>query len=111
MEYTLLIFAWCLWCLLHSALISLTVTNYLKEKLGGKYKFYRLAYNLFALATLIPLILYESILRSQPIFRWDGMLLIVRMLLLGTAGGLFLSGALKFDMLHFLGIRQIGVRI
>jgi protein-S-isoprenylcysteine O-methyltransferase Ste14 len=107
MEYTLLIFAWCLWCLLHSALISLTITNYLKEKLGEKYKFYRLAYNLFALATLIPLILYESALRSQPIFRWDGLFLIVRLILLGTAGGLFLAGVLKFDMLHFWGIRQV----
>ena len=107
MEYTVLIVAWCVWCLLHSAMISLTVTGYLKEKLGENYKFYRIFYNLFALATLIPLILYESTLRSLPIFRWDGLFLILRLILLGTAGGLFLAGVLKFDMLHFLGIRQI----
>ncbi len=107
MEYTVLIVAWCVWCLLHSAMISLTVTGYLKEKLGEYYKFYRIFYNLFALATLIPLILYESTLRSLPIFRWDGLFLILRLILIGTAGGLFLAGVLKFDMLHFLGIRQI----
>ena len=107
MEYTVLIVAWCVWCLLHSAMISLTVTGFLKEKLGDNYKFYRIFYNLFALATLIPLILYESTLRSLPIFRWDGLFLILRLILLGTAGGLFLAGVLKFDMLHFLGIRQI----
>jgi len=107
MEYIVLIVAWCAWCLLHSAMISLTVTGYLKDKLGENYKFYRLIYNLFALVTLIPLILYESTLRSLPIFRWDGLFLILRLILLGTAGGLFLAGVLKFDMLHFLGIRQI----
>lgn len=107
MEYTVLIVAWCAWCLLHSAMISLAVIDYLKEKLGGNYKFYRLIYNLFALVTLIPLILYESTLRSLAIFRWDGLFLILRLILLGTAGGLFLAGVLKFDMLHFLGIRQI----
>lgn len=107
MEYTVLIVAWCAWCLLHSAMISLAVIDYLKEKLGGNYKFYRLIYNLFALVTLIPLILYESTLRSLAIFRWDGLFLILRLILLGTAGGLFLAGVLKFDMLHFWGIRQI----
>jgi len=107
MEYTILIIAWCVWCSLHSVMISLTVTNYLKEKLGRKYRFYRLFYNLFAIATLIPVILYEATLRTQPVFRWDGLFLIFRLILITTALLLFVSGAMKYDMLHFFGIRQI----
>lgn len=107
MEYAILIITWCVWCSLHSLLISLTVTNYLKAKLGNTYRFFRLFYNLFALATLIPLILFEASLKTQPIFRWDGLFLILRLVLITTALSLFVSGAIKFDMLHFVGIRQI----
>ena len=107
MEYAVLIVAWCAWCSLHSAMISLTVTNYLKVKLGNKYRFYRLFYNLFAVSTLIPVVLYEASLRSQPIFSWDGLFGIIRFIMLTTAFLLFVLGAMKFDMLHFFGIRQI----
>ena len=107
MKYAILIIAWCVWCSLHSLLIALPVTNYLKAKLGIKYRFYRLFYNLFALATLIPVILYEESLKTQVIFRWDGLLWIFRFVLITIALLLFVSGAMKFDMLHFFGIRQI----
>ena len=107
MEYAILIIAWCVWCSLHSLLIALPVTNYLKAKLGTNYRFYRLFYNLFALATLIPVILYEESLKTQVIFRWDGLFWIFRFVLITIALLLFVSGAMKFDMLHFFGIRQI----
>ena len=101
MEYAILIIAWCVWCSLHSLLIALPVTNYLKAKLGTNYRFYRLFYNLFALATLIPVILYEESLKTQVIFRWDGFFWIFRFVLITIALLLFVSGAMKFDMLHF----------
>lgn len=107
MKYAILAIAWCVWCSFHSALISLSVTNFVKRKFGNKYRFYRLFYNLFAIATLIPIIFYEKTIRTQLIFRWDGVYWIFQLLLVITALLLFISGALKYDMLHFAGIRQI----
>lgn len=106
-EYILLIVFWCAWCTVHSAMIALPVTNYLKDRLGSKYRFYRIFYNLVALATLIPIIQYSEGLTGQVMFRWDGLLQIGRWALAFIVGSLFVSGALKYDMLHFLGIRQI----
>jgi protein-S-isoprenylcysteine O-methyltransferase Ste14 len=41
------------------------------------------------------------------LFRWEGPLVVLQVLLLALAGTLFLAGARHYDMLHFLGLRQI----
>lgn len=107
MEYILLIILWCGWCTVHSALISLTVTDYLNDRLGSNYRFYRLTYNLIAISTLIPVVFYSESLTGQALFRWDGILLIVRLILATTVLLLIIAGAMKYDMLQLLGIRQI----
>ena len=107
MEYLALIILWSIWCAIHSGMISLTVNEYLKNRLGSYYKFYRLFYNLVALTTLIPLILYSLSLKGLVLFRWEGHMTIVQIALLIIVMSLFISGGLKYDMLQFLGIRQI----
>ncbi len=107
MGYILLIILCCAWCTIHSGMISLVVTDHLKEKLGSKYRFYRLFFNFVALTTLIAVLHYGESLRGQVIFRWDGFLLVPRLILGATALLIFVSGALKYDMLEFFGIRQI----
>ena len=99
--------SWTLWCTIHSAMISLTVNTYFKHKLGGYYKFYRLFYNLVASATFIPLVLYSRWLKGPVLFRWEGHMIIVQIALLIIVISLFVSGALKYDMLQFVGFRQI----
>jgi len=107
LEFILLIILWCAWCVIHSAMISLTVTNYLKNKLGGRFRFYRLFYNIIALITLIPLLISGTEPTGQLLFRWAGFSLIFQFLLAITGLLLFLFGAIKYDMLQLLGIRQI----
>ena len=46
------------WCVLHSLMISVSVTEYLKKCLGPKFRFYRLFFNLIAILTLIPVALF-----------------------------------------------------
>jgi methanethiol S-methyltransferase len=103
----LLIILWCAWCVLHSLMISLTVTNYLRTRLGRTYRFYRVVYNFIALVTLIPVIIYGAQFTGPVLFQWDGFSLIFRLLLAVLAGLLFLSGAIKYDLRQLLGIRQI----
>jgi protein-S-isoprenylcysteine O-methyltransferase Ste14 len=107
MKYTFLIISWVTWCVIHSGMIALTLTAYLKNRLGRYYKFYRLFYNLAALITLIPLIFYSQGLKGPVLFQWEGYMTFVQFLLFALAIILFVAGSLKYDMLQFLGIRQI----
>jgi methanethiol S-methyltransferase len=107
MKYFLLSLLVTAWCVLHSAMISKPVTEYLQRRLGTTFRFYRLFYNLVSLITLVPVFLFVSSVRIEPIFRWDGPLRIIRILLLGTAALLFFLGVSRYDGSRLLGIKQI----
>jgi protein-S-isoprenylcysteine O-methyltransferase Ste14 len=107
MEYVALIILWILWCIIHSGMISVTMNDFAKKRLRSSYKYYRLFYNLFATATLIPVLLYSLSLKGDVIFRWEGNLAIVQFFLLLIALSLFLAGGMQYDMQQFIGIRQI----
>ena len=107
MKYAVLIVLWILWCALHSGAISLTSSTRFRSRCGKYCRFSRLLYNLVALATLLPLIRHSHSLDGPVLFRWPGYLTVLQWLLLASASALFIAGALKYDMLQFLGIRQI----
>jgi protein-S-isoprenylcysteine O-methyltransferase Ste14 len=107
MTYLYAVLGWIVWCSLHSALISIPVTEYLKRKLREGFRFYRLFYNAFSLATLIPLLLYSASIRQEPVFRWEGPLGAIPYVLLVTGIGLFYIGGRNYSLLQFLGITQI----
>ncbi len=110
MKYIVLSLLVIAWCVLHSALISISVTEYLHKRLGHTFRFYRLFFNVVSALTLIPVVLYASSARTEPIFRWDGYMRIIQVLLLGTAALLFFLGACHYDAAQFLGFRQIRER-
>lgn len=107
MKYLILIILWSIWCIVHSGMISDRVTGYLKIRLGTYYRFYRLFFNVTALITLSLVVRYAKGLENQVIFSWDGYWKPLQMLLLILAILLFVAGASKYDMLQFLGLRQI----
>jgi protein-S-isoprenylcysteine O-methyltransferase Ste14 len=95
------------WCFLHSAMISISVTEYLKRTLGFKFRYYRLFYNVVSVITLIPVVLFSYSVRTEPIFSWDGYLRIIQAFFLGTAVLLFFLGSRHYDARQLLGIKQI----
>jgi methanethiol S-methyltransferase len=101
------VLGWVLWCTLHSTLISTTVTEFAKEKLGGGFRFYRLFYNVVSLVTLIPLVYYSHMLHEAPVFRWEGSLVIVQVFLFAVSIYLFVSGGKHYSWARFWGISQI----
>jgi protein-S-isoprenylcysteine O-methyltransferase Ste14 len=107
MEYLILIILWITWCVIHSAMISLTIINYLQTNFGNFYKYYRIFYNLVSLVTFIPIIHYSIDIKSILLFQWKGDMVIVQRTLLLIVIILFILGARKYDMLQLLGIRQI----
>ena len=106
-KYLYAVLGWVLWCTLHSALISTTVTDFAKKKLGGGFRFYRLFYNVVSLVTLIPLVYYSHMLREAPVFRWEGPLGIVQVFLLAVSVYLFVAGGKHYSWARFWGISQI----
>jgi protein-S-isoprenylcysteine O-methyltransferase Ste14 len=107
MDYLLLIVLWCFWCVLHSGMIALRITGYLKVRLGDGYRYYRLVFNGVSIVTLIPLLIYGSRIDAPVLYEWQGPLMWLKYVLLAVAIGLFVLGALKYDMLSFAGIRQL----
>jgi protein-S-isoprenylcysteine O-methyltransferase Ste14 len=95
------------WCALHSAMISISATGYFKRRLGSKYRFYRLFFNLIAILTLIPVALFAYSIRTEAIFHWNGYMRIGQVLLLVISFLLFYLGGRHYDGRQVLGIKQI----
>jgi methanethiol S-methyltransferase len=106
-KYLYAILCWVLWCTLHSTLISATVTDFAKKKLGSSFRFYRLFYNVVSLVTLIPLVYYSHMLREAPFYRWEGSMRIVQVLLVAVSVYLFVAGGRHYSWARFWGISQI----
>jgi protein-S-isoprenylcysteine O-methyltransferase Ste14 len=107
MKYFILAVLWITFCATHSALISTTFTNILKQKTGNAYRFHRLFYNTFSIATLIPVVLYTLSIKQQPFFVWNGYLLPIKYILMAAGILFFIMGAQRYSFSQFAGIRQI----
>ena len=107
MKYWILALLWITYCILHSGLITIAVTSFFKQRLGDKYRYYRISYNTFAIVSLIPVVLYTYSVRQAPFFSWDGYLLPIRYLLLGAGLLILYEGSRHYDMQTFLGLKQI----
>jgi protein-S-isoprenylcysteine O-methyltransferase Ste14 len=106
-EYLMLSLLVIAWCVLHSAMISVSVTEYLKKRLGSKFRFYRIFFNFIAFLTLIPVGLFAYSIRTQAIFHWDGYIRIGQVLLLVVAVLLFFLGGRHYNVRQVLGIKQL----
>lgn len=105
--YLMLTAATVAWCALHSAMISVAVTNMLQHHAGTHYRFYRLFFNLVALVTLIPVIVYQHSIQTEAFFNWDGYLRFIQVTFITLGIVLFLLGAKKYDARRFFGITQL----
>jgi methanethiol S-methyltransferase len=107
LRYLILALVWTAYCTLHSAMISETVTGFLKRRLGDSFRFYRLFFNSIALLTLIPVLWYSHSLRQEAIFRWEGVWLVPKYLLLACGILLVVAGGRHYSLGQFLGISQL----
>ena len=106
-EYFYLALLWSLWGALHSLMISRGVVTRLERRFGDRYRYYRLFYNVTAVLTLVPVLLFSRSLSREPFFTWTGAWRPVQLLLAMGALALFYWGARHYDLQQFLGLRQI----
>ena len=99
-----MIFLWLSWCSLHSLLISRSFTAKIREIVGVKFAYYRLAYNFFSLLTLIPVVVYQQLLAAEIIFSWSGPWLLLKFCMYLASFILFYGGYLVFDIQYVRGI-------
>ncbi len=106
-KFILLTVFWSVWCFLHSLLITPAVTGRIENHWGRYFVYYRLAYNLFSLLTLLPLWLYTKSLSNLTgaLWPWPYFLVQALMILLGLAA--LVAGGREYDLPFFLGLRQI----
>ncbi len=107
-DYIVLALLWIAYCVVHSALISITVTDFLKRALGDKYRFYRLFFNIFSAGTLVPLLMYSHSARwsTELLLTWEGYMRIIQYGLIALGAVLAITGARHYSLLQFLGIQQ-----
>jgi hypothetical protein len=108
-DYILVSLLWTAYCIVHSVLISVTVTDFLRRALRDKCRFYRLFFNTFSVITLIPLLGYSHSARfgTEPLFTWEGYMRIIQYCLTALAVILAITGARHYSLPQFLGIQQI----
>ncbi len=107
MEYITLTILWSLWCLLHSLLITPSVTNLLKEKLKKSYTYFRIFYNIFATLTFVGVSYYAKTIHDSVLFSPNGYQQIIQLILFVISILLFVMGTKNYDMMQFLGLMQI----
>ena len=109
LDYIVLALLWIAYCVVHSALISITVTDFLKRALGDHYRFYRLFFNIFSVTTIVPLLIYSHSARwkTQLLFTWEGYMRIIQYGLMALGVILTITAARHYNMFQFLGIQQV----
>jgi protein-S-isoprenylcysteine O-methyltransferase Ste14 len=106
-QYTLLVIVWIAWCALHSALVSLSLTEPLRTRFPYAARYYRIVYNTVSVVTLAPVLLYTFSLRGPTLFNWPGPWRLAQIFLALSAMVFFVAGARHYDLFQFLGLRQL----
>jgi protein-S-isoprenylcysteine O-methyltransferase Ste14 len=99
--------AWVLWCGAHSLLAHPTVKASARRLLGRWQGYYRLLYNLLALASLLPVLLLYRQAAGPALLVWPDWLWPLPWVMRGLALWLLLLGARAYDMRRFLGFAAL----
>lgn len=95
---------WVAWCALHSLLIARPVQRALRIRLGERFRSVRLAYNLLAAVTFVPIYGYSLSLPGPIVFDWWGAWIPIGAPLLAASILLFWAGGQVYDLGVFLGV-------
>jgi methanethiol S-methyltransferase len=108
MKYLLIAVLWAAYCALHSYLISIRVSDFMKRLLKNYYAFYRLFYIIISFVLLIPLLNFSAQIDHEVIITYSPAMTIVRYILItGSLFMFFWAFFFNYDSLSFFGIRQI----
>jgi methanethiol S-methyltransferase len=108
MNYLFIALIWAAYCVVHSYMISIGFTAFMKLILKNYYAFYRTFYVVISFALLLPVLSYtgkladEIVITCQPPWSYFRYALLLLSMLIFLKSFLF-----DYDPMTFLGIRQI----
>lgn len=108
MDYLWLALFWILYFILHSVTASTSVKNYVLLK-GISAQHYRLFYNLFALISLAPIIIFSSTINSQSLLQSNVFTKTSGLILAGWGVIIAKMGFNSYDLKAFLGLGNMSV--
>jgi protein-S-isoprenylcysteine O-methyltransferase Ste14 len=101
---------WLFWCGAHSLLAHPTVKSCFQRLLGRWQGYYRLLYNLLAMATLLPVVSIYLEASGPVLVAWPDWLAPLPWVMRGLAFWLLLAGARAYGMRRFLGLDPLTPR-
>ena len=102
-----LIILWTVYFSIHSVFASHAVKNFVKRNTPALSRYYRIIYNVFAIVGLLAIIIFQSSLPQEYLYRLDTMLTFLG-LSLATLGLIVVKESFStYDLREFLGIRQM----
>lgn len=107
MVYILLCILWITWCFLHSFFTNTKTSSWFRERLGTKFVYYRICYNLFSLITVLPLLYWQGIIPGPVVIPLSPFLKIIKSIAVLSAIIIVAGSFFSFDTREFLGIKQI----
>lgn len=106
-DYIIFTLSLVVWCILHSAMISMRAVAFLKMLCKENFRFYRIVYNIFASMTFLAILTYLYYMPQLMLFKWRGFFLVLPAAMYVLAALLLYSGAQRYDLFQFMGIRQV----
>jgi methanethiol S-methyltransferase len=97
---------WIMYVVLHSALASLGVKNWMQQKLGRNFKHYRLAYTVFAFVFLVVIVWYQIPIPTIRFYKPTFLVVIGGYLVAITGFGIMLTCIKKYFM-SLSGLRSL----
>lgn len=103
-----LVFAIAVWGIVHSTMASLAFKEAVRRRLGlGVMKYYRLLYNMFSVASFVPVLYMAATVPSEAMYSvptpWSWLMLAGQ----GVSALLLVVAVLQTDTLSFVGLRQL----
>jgi protein-S-isoprenylcysteine O-methyltransferase Ste14 len=104
----LTLLAMVLYAAVHSLLASFWAKRRAERAFGhASLRFYRLAFNLLAVVTFLPVMAVVAAYPGSMLYQWSWPWIILSTVGQLTAVGLLIIGLLQTDPWHFLGLRQL----
>lgn len=107
LKYLIVVFIWAGYGVIHSALIGSRLTDWLRRVMGTYFAFYRLGYNLFSLVLFFVLFYFTKNVDSELVIKFVPPWTILQQGLLVASGVTIIWALLSYDVLEFVGIRQV----
>lgn len=106
LSHIVLALLWILYCLTHSVLAAAPVKSKIQIFIGNSYKYYRLAYNVFALLTLALILWYQVRMDTIQLLN-RSVVLTVLGILISLSGLLIMVVCIKKYFLSFSGLDAV----